>query len=173
MLGSFEMKAKSKNTLHYTCLLETGDVQAMASTARKRANHYSHARKYTPGNALSLTNRSSSPPATPNILTKPIPTNLLPLNLLPRDRKLPPQTLKRALTQARKRLIQIFLVLFLFSSNLLHDICPSRAQLDFLGCEQPHVAVLVVVHVDFYAAGDGAGGGAVDVAAAPAAVPVV
>lgn len=88
-----------------------------------------------------------------------------------------PQRLESALTQTAKRLVEILLVLLLLGSNLPHDlgsICTATStQVDLLGGEQTHVSVFVVVHVDFYAAGDGAGGGVVDVGAAPAAVPVV
>lgn len=118
-----------------------------------------------------------SPPSTTNVLTQPIPTNLLPLDLLPRNRQLPPQRLERSLTQTTKRLVEILLVLLLLGSDFPHDLASIRTaastQADLLGSKEAHVSIFVVVHVDFYASSDGARGRVVDVGAAPAAVPVV
>jgi hypothetical protein len=116
----------------------------------------------------------SSPRTTPNVLSQPISANLLPLNLLPRNRQLPPQTLERTLTQLPKGLVQILLILPLRRRNLPYDVLFAHAvDADLLVGEQPDVAVFVVVHVDLDGAGERAGGWVVDVGRAPAAVPVV
>lgn len=116
----------------------------------------------------------SPPSTTSDILSQPIPANLLPLDLLPRDRQLPPQPLERALAQLTKRLVQILLVFLLRHRNLPYDVLlADSTKADVLFGEQPHVAVLVVVHVDFDAAGEGARRRVVDVRGAPSAVPVI
>ena len=106
-----------------------------------------------------------------------IARDLIPLDLLPRNRQLSSQALECLLTQLYKAPIQFLLVLPLERRNLLDDLrgaCPtSHAYGDRLVCQQPYVAVLVVVHVDLYAARECAGGGIVDVLGAPAAVPIV
>ena len=59
------------------------------------------------------------PRASPsNILSKPIPSNLIPLNLLPRNRQLSPQPFKRTLTQVRKSPVQLLLIFLLRQRNI-------------------------------------------------------
>lgn len=114
-------------------------------------------------------------PSTTNILPQLVSTNLLPLDLLPCDRQLPPQTLERTLTQAPKRLVQIFLILPLHHRYLSHNFaCVGTGRYrcsDGLGCEESNVAVFVVVYVDVDGASQRAGRGAVGVGGAPSAVP--
>lgn len=105
---------------------------------------------------------STSPPtATADVLTQSIPTDLLPLNLLSCNWQLPPECLERALAQTAKCLVQILLVLLLLRRDLPHDLArvgaTSDAQIYILVGEQPHVAVLVVVHVDLDGACESAG----------------
>lgn len=57
----------------------------------------------------------------PNILPRLICGNLIPFNLLSRNRQLASQTLKRILTQILKPSIQLFLISSLDLGNLLHD----------------------------------------------------
>ena len=133
-------------------------------------------------NGMGHSPRSSSftfslPPSTPNVLSKPIPANLLPLNLLPRNRQLSPERLERALIQASKRLVQLLLKLLLLACDFPHNLGGTRAaahrRVDRLVRQEPYVSILVVVHVDVYAAGESAGRGRVEVGGAPTAVPVV
>jgi hypothetical protein len=108
----------------------------------------------TPRHVRYFLQHTSPPRTTTNILPQPIPTNLLPLNLLPRNRQLPPQTLERTLTQLPKRLVQILLILLLRRRNLPdHVPLTHPAQADLLVRQQPHIAIFVVVHVNFDAAG--------------------
>lgn len=106
-------------------------------------------------------------PSTANILPQLVSTNLLPLDLLPSDRQLPPQTLERALTQAPKRLVQILLILPLHHRYLPHNFaCVGTGGYrcrNGLGCEEPNVAIFVVVYVDVDGAGQRAGRGIVAV----------
>lgn len=122
--------------------------------------------------------RSCSPPAaTTNVLTQPVPADLLPLDLLPCDWQLSPQALEGALAQTAKRLVEVLLVLLLDRGHLPRNLARARARADVhtnvLVGKQPDVAILVVVDVDFDGAGQAAGGGVVHVGRAPAAVPVV
>ena len=118
-----------------------------------------------------------SPPATPNVLTQPVPADLLPLNLLPRDWQLPPQAFESTFAQTAERLVQILLVLLLDARNLPYDLTRTCAradiQADVLVGEQAHIPIFVVVYVDLDCAGQAAGRGIVEVGRAPAAVPVV
>lgn len=89
--------------------------------------------------------------------THPITPHLLPLNLLPRNRQLPPQTLKSALTQRREPTIQLLLILFLRDRYLPDDFAGAggggKGEGERFGGGEAHVAVFVVVHVNFYGAG--------------------
>lgn len=118
--------------------------------------------------------RPSPPSTTTDILTQPIPTNLLPFDFLPRNWQLPPQALECALTQLSKRLVEIFLIFLLRRRNLPYDILLTHSsQANVLFGEQPHVTVFIVVHVDLDGASKRAGRGVVDVRGSPSAVPVV
>lgn len=110
------------------------------------------------------------------MFTHPITAHLLPLDLLPRHRQLPPQPLKHALTQHSKTAVQFLLIFLLGNGDLPHNFACARGGGDgdgerFAGGEA-HVAVFVVVHVNFDGAGQGCGGGGEEVGGAPATVPV-
>jgi hypothetical protein len=116
----------------------------------------------------------SSSRTTANVLSQSVSADLLPLDFLPRNGQLSPETFERTLTQLSKRLVQILLILPLCRSNLLYDILFTHAiHADVLVGEQPDVAVFVVVDIDLDGAGKRVGGWVVDVGRAPAAVPVV
>lgn len=112
-------------------------------------------------------------------LPNPIPPNLLPLHLRPRNRQLPPQPLKTPLRQLHKRPVQILLIRFLCRCDCFHNIRRATAagggQGQVFCGEEAHVAVFVVVHVEVDCAGDCGGGGGWGecVGGAVASVPVV
>ena len=108
-----------------------------------------------------------------NQATHPVVPDLLPRHLLPRHRQLPPQPLERPLAQLRKSPVQLLVVIFLGHRYLPHHVAGARSRggCNGFGGGEAHVAVFVVVHVDFDGAGQGGGGGVVEVGAAPAAVP--
>lgn len=111
--------------------------------------------------------------------TNPIPSNLLPLHLLPRDRQLPPQRLELPLAQARKSAVQLLLVAPLDGGHVLRNLHGhgrgpgggsgkgDRSE-RFAGGEAD-VAVFVVVHVAFEHAAQG--GGPIVIGCSEAAVP--
>ena len=68
---------------------------------------------------------SPLPPPNPNLLPRPITAHLLPLNFLPRNRQLSPQTLKLPLTQPPKPPIQFLLPRLLNPRNYPNHI-PSQ-----------------------------------------------
>jgi len=107
--------------------------------------------------------------------TYPVSANLLPLNSLPSNRQLPPQALEAALGQVHKRPVQFLLKLVLYLRDLPHSrlstTCTSH--LHFLARAHPHIAVLVVVHINLDGAAQGACGRVEGVCGAPAAVPEV
>jgi hypothetical protein len=116
----------------------------------------------------------SPPRTTANVLSQSISADLLPLDFLPGNWQLPPETFERTLTQLSKRLVQILLILPLYRRNLPYDVLFADAiHADVLVREQPDVAVFIVVDVDLDGAGKRVGGWVVDVGRAPAAVPVV
>jgi len=89
--------------------------------------------------------------STTNILSEPVTGYLVPLNLLSRNRQLSPQRLERALAKGSEATVEFFLVFLFGGGNLLADAgASSRCDGSGygLGCQKPHVAVLVVVHVD-------------------------
>ena len=59
------------------------------------------------------------------------------------------------------------------ANNLTRTCARADVHGYILVCEEPHVAILVVVHVDFDGASQTARRGVVEVGRAPAAVPVV
>ena len=66
-------------------------------------------------------------PSTGNVLTQSIPSDFFPFNLLPRNRQLPSQSLKRALREPGKGLVQLSLVFSLRSRDALdYRICGRR-----------------------------------------------
>lgn len=73
------------------------------------------------------------PSTTANVLTKPVSTDLLPLNLLSCDGQLPPQTLESTLAQTTKSLVKILLVLLLRCGDLAHDFARTCAGVDVQG----------------------------------------
>lgn len=112
--------------------------------------------------------------ATTDVLTNPVARNLVPLDLLSRHRQLPSQTFEGAFAQACEPPVQLFLVSLLSSGNLFGN-CGTGTRRDrttngLIG-DHPHVAVLVVVHVDLYAALKAARRRIVDVEGAPPTVP--
>lgn len=116
------------------------------------------------------------PPDTTNLLSSPITPHLLPLNLLPRHRQLPPQALKLPLTQPAKPPIQLLLIRLLHPGDRPHDIRRRARDVRIrngFGGRETHVAVLVVVDVAFQRSAQGAGGGVVGVDCAQATVPEV
>lgn len=82
-----------------------------------------------------------------------ISSNLIPLHLLPRDGQLPPQSLKRILTQPLKTPIQLFLIPPFNLRNALYNLRGRGRGAEGGGNgpfgEQADIAVFVVVHVDF------------------------
>jgi hypothetical protein len=104
----------------------------------------------------------------------PVPADLLPLDLLPRDRQLAPQRLERALVEPREPAAERLLERALRGRDGADGLGrrrPRGRRVDVPVRLQPHVAVLVVVHVDADAAGQRAGARVEDVPGAPAAVP--
>jgi hypothetical protein len=97
-------------------------------------------------------------PSTSNILSQPITTNLLPLNLLPRNRQLPSQAFECTFRQSCKRLIQVLLISLLHLRDPSHNLpCPSslHTYLHILISQQPDVPILIVVHIDLYGSCEG------------------
>jgi len=111
------------------------------------------------GNISSQPSPNLPPSPTPaNVLSQPVPGYLLPLDFLPGDRQLPAQGLEGALAEAREAAVQLLLVLLLYRRYLLDDGRASRRhrRRHRLISQQPHVTVLVVVHVDLNATLDSA-----------------
>lgn len=95
-----------------------------------------------------------------DILAQPVARHAVPLDLLPRHRKLSSQTLERSLAEAHEALVQLLLVLSLCCGNLLDDsgaVDGRDGAVDGLVGQETDVSVLVVVHVDFKGALEGAG----------------
>jgi len=109
------------------------------------------------------------------VQTYPVSTDFLPLHSLPRDRQLPPQTLKAALSQIHKRPIQLFLESILHLGNLPHSrLSAARGtHLHLLARAHPHIAIFVVMHIYLDRTAERTRGGVEDVRRAPAAVPEV
>ena len=124
-----------------------------------------------------LSTHSLPRPPTSNILANPVPTNLLPINLLSGDWQLPPQPLESPLTQTPKCLVQVLLIPLLRLRNLSRNLARTRSridlQLDWLSGQKPNIAIFVVMHIDFEATSQGARRRSVDVQRPPAAVPEV
>lgn len=123
---------------------------------------------------------SPTPTPTTNLLARPITRHLLPLHLLPRDGQLPPQPLELPLAQPREPPVHLLLPRLLRPRHRPHDLAPQqrvrgrhRRRRERLAAPQPHVAVLVVVHVAREVAAQGPAGGVVEVRGAEAAVPEV
>lgn len=111
-----------------------------------------------------------------DLLSKPVAPNLVPIDLLPGNGELPPQTLERTLTKESKRIIQLLLVLLFLFRDGLHHVCGAAAgnlDVDRMSGKQSHIAVFVVVDVYFQLASESVRGRVEVVDAPPAAVPVV
>ena len=102
--------------------------------------------------------RTLSPPlSSRNVLSQSVPSNLLPLHLLPCNRQLSAQVLKRLLGHLHKRPVERFLVIALCRRDARHDGVRGEGGdrgVDGFGGVERHVAVFVVVHIDVDLAGD-------------------
>lgn len=93
-----------------------------------------------------------------NILSQPISSKFLPLDLLPRDGQLSPETLERALRHLDKRPVQILLIVALSLGNAGDDGLGGEGgdgETNRLVRVESHVPVLVVVDVHVDLAGHG------------------
>lgn len=98
--------------------------------------------------------------STGDILSQAIPAYLLPLNLLSRNRELPPQGLEGTLGHLTKSLVQFLLVAALGGRNARDDALRGGVgygYADGLRGVERDVSVFVVVHVDMDLASDGCG----------------
>lgn len=97
------------------------------------------------------TSYNNLPPlATSNILSQPVPSNLLPLHLLPGDGQLSPQILERALCHLHERTVELLLVVSLRSRNAGDDALSrdrGNGDIDGLVRVESHIAVFIVMHV--------------------------
>lgn len=102
------------------------------------------------------------------IETHPISSNLLPFDLLPRDRQLPPQPLELPFAQPPKPPIQLLLITLLHARDLPQHLGRQRRGAQRGGSLDPNlgdlfrrgqadVAVLVVMDVDVDGAAQGRG----------------
>lgn len=92
-----------------------------------------------------------------NVLSQSVPSNLLPLHLLPCNGQLSAQVLERLLGHLHKRPVERFLVIALCRSDARHDGFRREGGhrgVDWFGGVERHIAVFVVVHVDMHLARD-------------------
>lgn len=125
---------------------------------------------------LSTSAAPSSPPRAPttDVLTQPVPCDLVPLNLLSSDWQLSSQTLESTFAQVPKAFVQLLLVLLLGHGYFSHNTacrCRRDGKRNRLGGEQAYVAILIVVNIHLYAATNGRRGWVQNVERAPATIP--
>lgn len=117
-----------------------------------------------------------SSPIPPTTSQSPVYTHITRLKThpLPCDWQLPPQTLEAAFSQTSETPIQLLLELVLRLCNLpYHTIRAATRNLHLLARRHPHIAIFVVVHVDFDCPTHGVRGRIKNVRATPPPVPEV
>lgn len=123
------------------------------------------------------TNDLTLTPSSPYLFPSPVAPNFLPINLLSRDRQLPPQTLKLPFAQPAEPPIQLLLIRLLHPRHRLHNLGRRRGSYtgsrQTFGSGEPHVAVFVVVNVAFERARQHGRCRVVEVEGAEAAIPEV
>lgn len=116
--------------------------------------------------SISLNHRTST-----RSTTHPVTTDLLPFDLLSRNRKLSAQALESTLVEFCKCLVDLCLVVLLPLCDFA-DSVGGVGDGDGLGGLEAHVAVFVVMDVDVDGTGNGVVGGSEEVVGTPSSIPV-
>lgn len=88
--------------------------------------------------------------STRNILSQPVPSNLLPFHLLPGNGQLSPQVLERALGHLHECTIELLLIVSLCSRNAGDDALSrdrGNGNINGLVRVESHIAILIVMHI--------------------------